>query len=164
MTTKKGEKKQPSAKPIGPGRVQAENLRGEAKRNPKSIKALLACLQANTLDGRRREGLQYEAVREALGQDPAEVAKALLRHDVAVLAVTIRAITEDAQRGGGFLQDGKLAPALGADLLRFQAAQTKALEALLRIEGNPKSNTRDGNVLDVASIVMSDNDQEGAPC
>ena len=153
-------KKQRDTKPAGPGRHQARTVRGEAKRNPKSIKALLACLQTGTLDGRRREGLQYEAVREALGQDPAEVAKALLRHDIAVLAVTIRAIVEDAQQGGGFLRDGELAPALGKDLIRFQQAQTQALKALLSIEGNPKSRTDPDAVLDVASIVMADNKED----
>ncbi len=158
MSSEKTKKKQPSAKPVGPGRHQARTVRGEAKRNPKDIKSLLACLQTGTLDGRRREGLQYEAVREALGQDPAEVAKALLRHDIAVLAVVVRSIVEDAHQGGGFLRDGTLAPALGNDLIRFSAAQTKSLEALLRLEGNPKSKTKDGaTILDVASIVMADN-------
>ena len=43
----------------------------------------------------------------------------------------------------------------------FQAAQTKSLEALLRLEGNPKSRTKDGaTILDVASIVMADNDYQ----
>ncbi len=160
MADEKVKKNKVAAKPIGPGRGQAENIRGRAKRRPKDIKALLACLQANTIDGRRREALQYEAVKEALGQDPAEVAKALLRHDAAVLAVTIRAIVEDAQQGGGFLRDGELAPALGKDLIRFQQAQTQALKALLSIEGNPKSRTDPDAVLDVASIVMADNKED----
>ena len=164
MSSEKTKKKQQDAKPTGPGRVQARSIRGEAKRNPKSIKALLACLQTGTLDGRRREGLEYEAVKEALAQDPAEVAKALLRHDIAVLAVVVRAIVEDAHQGGGFLQGGKLAPALGQDLIRFQAAQTAAMKALLSIEGNPKSRTSEAPAFDVATIVMADNDNGDAPC
>ena len=158
MSSERPKKNKADAPAPGPGRLQSRTIRGEAKRRPKDIKSLLACLQANTLDGRRREALQYEAVKEALSQDPAEVAKALLRHDVAVLAVVVRSIVEDAQQGGGFLRDGTLAPALGNDLVRFQAAQTKTLEALLRLEGNPKSRTKDGaTILDVASIVMADN-------
>lgn len=164
MNGEKVNKKQRDTKPAGPGRLQARSIRGEAKRNPKSIKALLACLQTGTLDGRRREGLQYEAVKEALAQDPAEVAKALLRHDIAVLAVTIRAIVEDAHQGGGFLQDGKLAQALGQDLIRFQAAETQALKALLSIEGNPRSRTAETPAFDVATIVMADNDKENGSC
>ena len=132
--------------------------RGKVKRNPTSIKELVASLQAGTLDGRSREALQFKAVQDALGDDPLEVAKALLRYDVATCAVITRNIVEAVQASGGIIKDGALDPNITKDLPKFQMGMCKAIDCLMRLEGKtPTKQPGQGGVLDVASIVMADN-------
>ena len=124
------------------------------KRKPKSgdVEAIIAGLQEGNLDRRTKTAMQFQAVKEALGEDPKAVAKALLRHDVAVYAVINRAILEHVQSKQGEIltKDGELPALVTRDLPKFQAAMTKAVEALLRLEG------KDGgkNMLDVADIIL----------
>lgn len=135
--------------------------RGKMKRKPESIKELVAILQAGTLDGRTREAMQFQAVQDALGEDPLEVAKALLRYDVATCAVITRNIVEAVQASGGIIKDGALDPSITKDLPKFQLGMCKAIDCLMRLEGKtPTKTTSQGGVLDVASIVMADNDHQ----
>lgn len=122
------------------------------KRRPTDVEEVIAGLQEGSLDKRTRTAMQFQAVKEALGEDPKAVAKALLRHDVAVYAVINRAILEHVQSKQGEIitKEGELPALVTRDLPRFQAAMTKAVEALLRLEGKDSGK----NVLDVADIVL----------
>lgn len=126
--------------------------KGRMKRRPKSVDEIIAGLQEGSLDRRTKTALQFQAVKEALGEDPKAVAKALLTHDVAVYAVVNRAILEHVQGKQGDLltENGELSPLVTRDLPRFQAAMTKALEALIRLEDK----TPPKGILDVADIIL----------
>lgn len=135
--------------------------RGKMKRRPTSIKELVASLQAGTLDGRSREALQFKAVQDALGDDPLEVAKALLRYDVATCAVITRNIVEAVQASGGLIKDGALDPSITKDLPKFQLGMCKAIDCLMRLESKtPSQPAGQGGVMDVASIVMADSEDQ----
>lgn len=127
--------------------------KGRMKRRPKSVDEIIAGLQEGSLDRRTRTALQFSAVKEALGEDPVAVAKALLRHDVAVYAVINRAILDHVQSKQGDLmtESGELPPLVTRDLPKFQAAMTKAIESLIRLEAKSTKS----NVMDVADILLT---------
>jgi hypothetical protein len=126
---------------------------GRNKRKPRDVDGILAALQEGTLDQRTKTAMQFNAVKEALGEDPEKVAAALLRHDIAIYATVNRAILDFVQENQGELvsKGGVIPEMLTRDFPKFQAAQTKALEALIKIERKQKSN---GGVLDVADAVL----------
>ncbi len=140
---------------------KGKTVRGRMKRKPESVQDLVAILQAGTLDGRSREAMQFQAVQDALGDDPLEVAKALLRYDVATCAVITRNIVEAVQASGGIIKDGALDPSITKDLPKFQMGMCKAIDCLMRLEGKtPTKQPGQGGVLDVASIVMADQEDQ----
>ena len=94
------------------------------KRRPKGVEEIIAGLQEGSLDRRTKTAMQFQAVKEALGEDPKAVAKALLRHDVAVYAVINRAILEHVQNKQGEIitEKGELPALVTRDLPKFQGA------------------------------------------
>lgn len=126
--------------------------KGRMKRRPKGVEEIIAGLQEGSLDKRTKTAMQFQAVKEALGEDPKAVAKALLRHDVAVYAVINRAILEYVQNKQGEIitEKGELPALVTRDLPKFQGAMTKAIEALIRLEG--KGDGQDA--VDVASLIL----------
>ncbi|NCC58138.1 MAG: hypothetical protein EOM17_10980 [Synergistales bacterium] len=132
---------------------EAPEIKDNEKRRPKDIDGILAAFQEGTLDQRTKTAMQFNAVKEALGEDPEKVAAALLRHDVSVFAIVNRAILDFVQANQGqLISDGGVIPEmLIKDFPKFQAAQTKALEALIKIE---RKQGRKGDSLDVADAVL----------
>jgi len=124
------------------------------KRKPRDVDTILAGLQEGTLDQRTRTAMQFNAVKEALGEDPEKVASALLRHDIAIYAVVNRAILDFVQENQGELvsKGGVIPDMLTKDFPRFQAAQTKALETLIKLERKNKG--KGEGFLDVADAVL----------
>lgn len=141
------------SRPRNPDGTWRSPLGKAKKRRPKGdVEEIIAGLQEGSLDKRTRTAMQFQAVKEALGEDPTAVAKALLRHDVAVYAVINRAILEHVQNKQGEIvtKKGELPALVTRDLPKFQQAMTKAVEALIRLEG------KDGGKgsLDVADIIL----------
>lgn len=116
------------------------------------VETVIAGLQEGTLDRRTKTSIAFEAIKLALEDDPSKVAAELLRHDIAVYAVISRAILQYAQDKQGRLvtENGELLPLLRNDLPRFQAAMTKAVDSLMRLEGKATAKGAE----DVADIVL----------
>lgn len=139
---------------------KAPEIKANEKRRPKDIDGILAAFQEGTLDQRTKTAMQFNAVKDALGKDPEKVAAALLRHDVAVFAIVNRAILDFVQANQGQLvsDSGVIPEMLIKDFPKFQAAQTKALEALVKLE---RKNSGKGGALDVADAVLDITSNQG---
>lgn len=139
---------------------KAPEIKANEKRRPKDIDGILAAFQEGTLDQRTKTAMQFNAVKEALGKDPEKVAAALLRHDVAVFAIVNRAILDFVQANQGQLvsDSGVIPEMLIKDFPKFQAAQTKALEALIKLE---RKNSGKGSSIDVADAVLDITSNQG---
>lgn len=141
---------------------KAPEIQDGEKRRPKDIDTLLAAFQEGTLDQRTKTAMQFKAVKDALGEDPERVAAAILRNDIAIFATVNRAIMDFIQAKQGQLvsEDGTVPEMLTKDFPKFQAAQTKALEALIRIER--KNSGKGESFLDVADAVLDITNRKGA--
>ena len=134
-----------NSKPSAPNRKKAKKLLQRVE-----LEQVIAGLQGGTLDRRTKTSIQFEAVKEALAQDPARVSSELLRHDIAVYAVISRAILEYVQNSQGSLVDsnGELLPLIRNDFPRFQTAMTKSIDALMKLDSKAKAKGQ-SNVADI---------------
>lgn len=122
---------------------------------PKTADDLIKAISEERLDRRLKEVRQIAEVKRLLSVDPVGVAQAILRHDIACNIVITKALMDHAQANRASLVDehGALPPALSKDFLGFQAATTKAIQTLMKLEER-RANTPLPVELDVASIVL----------
>lgn len=125
---------------------------------PKDPDELIAAIAEERLDRRLREVRQIAQVKDILSKDPVEVAKAILRHDIACNLVIQRALMDHAQKNRDELVDaeGSLPPALSKDFLAFQNATTKAVQALMKLEEKQPGK----GTVDVADIILDQASQD----
>lgn len=110
-----------------------------AKKSTQEVRDALDAIQSGQIDGRTRQAQAIAKTREALAKNPDEAIKALTRHTIAVGALVQNEIMAAVQQGGSVLEDGRLSPLVGDDLLKVQRSMLQAAGLLAQLEGlSPK--------------------------
>lgn len=129
------------------------------KVNPEDYDQLVATIKQDALDNRTSLAKAMRDTRQALAENPGESIKAIIRNNIATLAMLQTEILRESQ-GKPFLNNGRLEKRLADDLLSVQKTLIQNCNLLSLIEGINKSRwqqkgkIRTSGNMDVASVIL----------
>lgn len=129
------------------------------KVNPDDYNELVTTIKQDALDNRTSKAKFLKETRKALAENPAESIKAILRNNIAVLAMLQAEILRESQNKP-ILSEGRLEKRLGDDLLSVQKTLIQNCNILSLIEGINKSRwqqkgkVRTSGNIDIANYIL----------
>lgn len=129
------------------------------KVNPEDYDQLVATIKQDALDNRTSLAKAMKDTRQALAENPGESIKAIIRNNIATLAMLQTEILRESQ-GKPFLNNGRLEKRLADDLLSVQKTLIQNCNLLSLIEGINKSRwqqkgkIRGAGNMDVAGYIL----------